>query len=64
MSAILYHLTVTDNKGKVLFETTHTSPVILVQELPQIRDIAEQQVLDEETRLSQMMPQEPIHDKN
>ncbi len=41
MSALLYHLTVTDNKGKVLQEVVHTSPSILVQQLPEIRDEAE-----------------------
>jgi len=38
---ILYNLTVTDSKGKVLHEVTHTSPVILVQELPEIKEKVE-----------------------
>lgn len=41
MGAILYNLTVTDSKGKVIHEVTHTSPVILVQELPEIKEKAE-----------------------
>lgn len=48
MSAVLYHLTVTDNKGKVLHEVTHTSPVILVQELPEIKEKVEK-LIEEQT---------------
>lgn len=47
MSAILYNITVTDGKGKVLVEETHTSPTMLVMELPKIRKRAEQKMQED-----------------
>ena len=41
MSALLYQLTVTDRKGKVLVEEIHTSPTILAEKLPVIKQEAE-----------------------
>jgi len=41
MSAIIYNLTVTDNKGNVIREVSHTSPSVLVMELPEIKEQAE-----------------------
>jgi len=48
MSALLYQLTVTDGKGKVLKEVVHTSPVILVQQLPEIKEEAEKLLKENE----------------
>lgn len=44
MSAILYNLTVTDNRGNVLYETTHTSPFMLASELSEIKKEAEKKI--------------------
>lgn len=41
MSALLYQLTVTDRKGKVLVEEIHTSPIILAEKLQLIKQEAE-----------------------
>jgi len=47
MSAILYNLTVTDEKGKVLHEVTHTSPMMLAEELPRISEESEKKLKQE-----------------
>lgn len=44
MSAILYNLTITDEKGKVLHEVTHTSPMMLAEELSRISEEVEKQL--------------------
>lgn len=52
MSALIYQLTVTDRKGKVLIEEIHTSPLILAEKLPKIKQDAEN--LLEEMSLKQL----------
>lgn len=49
MSAIIYQLTATDGKGKVLVEEFHTSPIILAEKLPDIKKRAED-ILEQQTQ--------------
>lgn len=42
MSAILYQLTVTDIRGMVILEEIYTSPIVLADQLPEIKKKVEE----------------------